>query len=165
MCVAQDDDFKYYVEPEFRWRGHCGGVYAVLGLAAVTIGAVIMAAGHLIPAKDPVVVGRSADAEVVDRWAVDYNEYLLLCRYVGSAVLAVGVVFTVVRFWVSVIRSQGAGDRLLLAPHKKLAAEEYGRRIVNVQNGLRTVRIPVTGSVETVQPEPGAIRVQFSDIS
>lgn len=160
MCVAQDDDFKYYAEPEFRWRGHCGGAYAVLGLAAVTIGAAIMAAGHLIPAEDP-VVGLSADAVVVDRRAVEFNENLVLCRYVGSAVLAAGVVFTVVRFWISVIRSHGAGD-----PGKP-GAEEDGPSppTVDVREEARTVRIPVTGSLENVQPEPGAIRVQFGDIS
>lgn len=170
MCVAQDDDFKYYVEPEFRWRGHCSGVYAVLGLTAVTIGAAMMAVGHLIPAR-VAVVDRTTDAEVVDRLAVTFNENLVLCRYAGSAAFAVGVVFTVVRFWVSVIRSHGGDDELLLATEKKLAADA-------VSDGsspqppprpsareMRTVRIPITGSVENVQPEPGTIRLQFGDIN
>ncbi|VVC24511.1 Hypothetical protein CINCED_3A007659 [Cinara cedri] len=168
----QDDDFKYHVEPEIRWHGHCSGVYAVLGLTAVAIGAAMMAVGHLIPAKKT-VVGQSADAEVVDRWAVSFNENLALCRCVGSAVFAVGVVFTVVRFWISVIRSHGDDDELPLVTEKKLAdaAADDGRKSsrlplsIELQRELHTVRIPITGSVENVQPEPGAIRLQFGDIS
>lgn len=189
-----DDDFRYCVEPEIRWRRHCGGVYMVLGLAVMTVGAVAMAAGHLIPARDP-VVGRSANMEVIDRWAVAFNENLASCRYIGSMVFAVGVVFTVVRFWVSVISDGGGGgdgDDDDVEAEKLAAADGYDYRDLDDRRRWRrwqrrarkndggkqprpaveaaaaaaeTVRIPITGSVENVQPDPRAISLQIDDSS
>lgn len=161
MCVAQNDDFKYCVEPEIRWRRHCCGVYAVLGLVVTIMGAAAMAAGHLIPAKDT-VVDRSANMEVIDRWAVAFNEHLALCRYVGSMVFAVGMVFSVVRFWISVIRDDGRtdADEQATAAEKKLSAIDGGDRS-GQQQRAHTVRIPITGSVENVQPDPRTIRLQL----
>lgn len=171
----QDDDFKYDVEPEIRWRGHCSGMYAVLGLTVMTIGAGMMAVGHLIPARET-IVGQLTDAKV--RWAVGFNENLVLCRYVGSAVFAVGVVFTVLRFWISVIRSHINDDELPLVTEKTLdiTTDDNDKRtsppplpqaikLQKDQRELHTVRIPITGSVENVQPEAGAIRLGFGDIS
>lgn len=188
-----DDDFKYSMEPmTIRWRRHCGGVYAAFGLVVTALGLAVMAAGHWIPAKDP-FVGRSANVEVIDGGAVEFNELLASCRYAGSAVFAAGVVFSVVRFWVSVIR----GDR---AVAEKLAAAEAtaasggggGKRAeamaATVADRLRhaerrrsslyqspppppspyqhtTVRIPVTGSVENVQPDPRTIHLRFDRAS
>lgn len=124
----------------------------------MTVGAVAMTAGHLIPAKDP-VVGRSANMEVIDRWAVAFNENLAACRYLGSAVFAVGVVFTAVRFWISVISAvdysgddYGGGDGE--------AAKKLGGK-----RPAQTVRIPITGSVQNVQPDPRAIDLRFGDSS
>lgn len=160
-----DDDFKYFVEPEVRWYRHCYGVYAVLGLTVMVVGAIAMAAGHLIPAKDP-VVGRSVHMEVIDRRAISFNDHLASCRYVGSVVFAVGFVFTVVRFWASVIRggrgASGDGEDRRVA-EKLRAGEERpspakGRR-------AQTVRIPITGTLENVQPDPMAIKLQFADSS
>ncbi|XP_022175066.1 neurensin-1-like [Myzus persicae] len=159
----QDDDFKYFVEPEIRWYHHCSGAYAVLGLAVMALGAIAMAAGHLIPAKDP-VVGRSVHMEVIDRRAVSFNDHLASCRYIGSVVFAVGFVFTVVRFWASMIRG-GSGvsgngeDRV--AEKLRRADEERPSPMSKVQ----TVRIPITGTLENVQPDPAAIKLQFADNS
>lgn len=154
-----DDDFKYFVEPEIRWYRHCYGVYAVLGLAVMAVGAIAMAAGHLIPARDP-VVGRSVHMEVIDRRAVSFNDHLASCRYAGSVVFAVGFVFTVVRFWASVIRGGNGGDRVA----DKLRAGEERPSPTKVQRA-QTVRIPITGSLENVQPDPTAIKLQFADSS
>lgn len=179
MQDEDDDDFKYSIEPtEIRWRRHCGGVYAALGLAVTAVGLMAMAAGHLIPAKDP-FVGRSANVEVIDQVAVEFNELLASCRYVGSAMFAAGVVFTVVRFWMSVIRGDRAANEKLEAVEddRKLAAavgehlkRTYAdRRRSSMHQPLplptphqhTTVRIPVTGSVENVQPDPRAIHLRF----
>lgn len=164
----EDDDFKYCVEPEVPWRRHCSGVYAVLGLVIMTVGAVAMAVGHMVPTKDP-MVNRSANIVVIDRWAVAFNENLASCRFVGSMLFAVGVVFTVVRFWMSVIRSgdRGSGDQAMLEA-KKLAIDEERPSVKQCQQQRRrtaqtSVRIPITGSVENVQPDPRAINLQFGD--
>eukprot|EP00102_Acyrthosiphon_pisum_P015134 XP_008185555.1 PREDICTED: neurensin-1 isoform X2 [Acyrthosiphon pisum] len=164
-CGGGDDDFKYFVEPEVRWYRHCYGVYAVLGLAVMAVGAMAMAAGHLIPAKDP-VVGRSVHMEVIDRRAVSFNDHLASCRYVGSVVFAVGFVFTVVRFWASVIRGgrgvSGNGEDHQVA--EKLRPGEERPSPTKVQR-VQTVRIPITGTLENVQPDPTAIKLQFADSS
>lgn len=149
-----------------------------LGLAVMTAGAVAMAVGHLIPARDP-VVDRSANMEVIDRWAVAYNENLASCRYVGSVVFAVGVVFTVVRFWVSVIGGGGDdearkldydGDGYRGFEEERRRRSAAQRRQAGKDGGggggkpaETTVRIPVTGSVENVQPDPRAISLQMPD--
>lgn len=161
---GDDDDFKYFVEPEVRWYRHCYGVYAVLGLAVMALGAIAMAAGHLIPAKDP-VVGRSVHMEVIDRRAVSYNDHLASCRYIGSVVFAVGFVFTVIRFWASVIRSGGgiSGNSEEQVAKKLLAGEERPSP-TRVQRA-QTVRIPITGTLENVQPDLKAIKLQFVDSS
>ncbi|XP_060868187.1 neurensin-1-like [Metopolophium dirhodum] len=160
-----NDDFKYFVEPEVRWYRHCYGVYAVLGLAIMAVGAIALAAGHLIPAKDP-VVGRSVHMEVIDRRAVSFNDHLASCRYVGSVVFAVGFVFTVVRFWASVIRGgrgiSGNGEDHRVA--EKLRAGEERPSPTKGQRA-QTVRIPITGTLENVQPDPTAIKLQFADSS
>lgn len=156
-----DDDFKYFVEPEVRWYRHCSGVYAVLGLAVMAVGAVAMAAGHLIPAKDP-VVGRSVHMEVIDRRSVSFNDHLASCRYIGSVVFAVGFVFTVVRFWASVIRGGGVRGSEEKRVAKKL--QRVGKERPSPTN-VQTVRIPITGTLENVQPEPTAIKLQFADNS
>jgi len=128
-------------------------VYTVLGLAVTMMGAAVMTAGHLIPAKDP-VVDRSAGMEVIDRWAVAFNEHLAVCRYVGSMVFAVGVVFSVVQFWISVIRDGGDGTA---EKKPELAADGDCKPWHRSQS----VRIPITGTVENVQPDPRAINLQF----
>ncbi|XP_025419732.1 neurensin-1-like isoform X2 [Sipha flava] len=168
----EDDDFKYCVEPEIRWRRHCSGVYTVLGFAIITLGAVAMAVGHLVPAKDP-MINRSANVMMIDRRAVTFNENLALCRFVGSMLFAVGVVFTVVRFWMSVIRSgRGIGDGgsggQAMFKKKKLDVDEERPSVEQCQQrrpAQTSVRIPVTGSVENVQPDPRAINLKFGDTS
>lgn len=156
---GDDDDFKYFVEPEIRWYHHCcSGVFAVLGLAVMVAGAIAMAAGHLIPARDP-VVRRSAHMEVIDRRAVSFNDHLASCRYVGSVVFAVGVVFTVVRFWASVIRTR-PGDNGEDRVAEKLRSSEQRS---SSPNKAQTVRIPITGTLENVQPDPLAIKLRFAD--
>lgn len=156
-----DDDFKYFVEPEIHWYRHCSGVYAVLGLAVMTVGAVAMAAGHLIPAKDP-VVGRSVHMEVIDRRAVSFNDHLASCRYIGSVVFAIGFVFTVVRFWASMIRGGGVSGSDEKRVAKKLQRVGKGRPS---PTKVQTVRIPITGTLENVQPDPTTIKLQFTDNS
>lgn len=161
VCVAQDDDFKYLVEPKIRWRHHCCSLYALLGLVVMIMGAVAMAAGHLIPAKNPVVLS-DANTEAIDPWAIAFNDHLASCRYIGSMVLSVGVVFTVVQFWISVIRGD---DQATVAAIKKLAADDRRRPSVRPDQQPQTVRIPITGSVETVQPDPRAIDMHFGNKS
>uniref|UniRef100_A0A2S2N6P2 Neurensin-1 n=1 Tax=Schizaphis graminum TaxID=13262 RepID=A0A2S2N6P2_SCHGA len=160
---SDDDDFKYLVEPEIRWYHHCSGAFAVLGLAVMAVGAIAMAAGHLIPAKDP-VVGRSSHMEVIDRRAVSFNDHLALCRYIGSVVFAVGVVFTVVRFWASVIRNGGSGVIVVGGNGKDPAVKQLqtGQERPSPIKG-QTVRIPITGTLENIQPDPLAIKLQFAD--
>lgn len=127
-----------------------------------------MAVGHLVPAKES-MVDRSANLVVIDRWAVAFNEHLASCRFVGSMLFAVGVVFTVVRFWMSVIRTGGGNGDQALFEAKKLAVDEerpsvemcQQRRVVQTNS----VRIPITGSVENVQPDPQAISLQFNNTS
>lgn len=166
VCMQDEyDDFKYFVEPEIRWRRHCSGVYTVLGLVIMTMGAVAMAVGHLVPAKEP-MVNRSANVMMIDRWAVAFNENLASCRFVGSMLFAVGVVFTVVRFWMSVIRSGSGGEAMF--KKKKLDVDEERPSVEQCQQrrtAQPSVRIPITESVENVQPDPRAINLKFCDTS
>ncbi|XP_025209147.1 uncharacterized protein LOC112604368 isoform X2 [Melanaphis sacchari] len=155
-----DDDFKYFVEPEIRWYHHCSGAFAVLGLVVMAVGATAMAVGHLLPAKDP-VVDRSTHMEVIDRRAVSFNDHLASCRYIGSMVFAVGFVFTVVRFWTSVIRNGGrkiGGNGDMRAAKKLRVGKERSS-----PTRTQTVRIPISGRLESVQPDPLAIKLQFAD--
>lgn len=157
---GDDDDFKYFVEPEIRWYHHCcSGVFAVLGLAVMVTGAIAMAAGHLIPARDP-VVRRSAHMEVIDRRAVSFNDHLASCRYVGSMVFAIGLVFTVIRFWASVIRTQPDDNGKDRTADKLRSSEQRSSPPNKAQT---TVRIPITGTLENVQPDPLAIKLRFAD--
>lgn len=168
FVALKDDDFKYCVEPEIHWRRHCCGTYAAFGLIIMIMGAVTMMIGHLMPIKDP-VVGRSTNMEVIDRWAVTYNENLASCRYVGSVVLAIGVVFTVVRFWISVIRGNSDDeDDERCAAEKKLGDRRLSlvnHRYNQQQQVAPSVRISISGSVENVQPDPRTINMQISDNS
>ncbi|XP_050421222.1 neurensin-1-like isoform X2 [Adelges cooleyi] len=148
--ALQDDDFRYLVEPRSRCSQHCCSVSALFGLAVMSVGAVTLAAGHLIPAKDP-IVGRSANLEVVDRWAVTYNQNLVACRYAGAVVFGIGVVFTVIRLWVSLIRSSNQEHWIA---EQKLGVKNDGVAKQNKQQQQpQTVRIPITGLVQGVQPK------------
>ncbi|XP_050543764.1 neurensin-1-like [Daktulosphaira vitifoliae] len=147
---SREDNFRYLIEPKSRFAQHCCNAWAFFGLTVISIGALTLAAGHLIPAKDP-IVDRTANMEVVDRYAINYNQNLVTCRYVGAIVFSIGVVFSVIRLWVSLIRNISEDDRF---EEEKMGKDELGKQF---KSRPQTSRIPISGSVECVQPNVNSI--------
>lgn len=80
----QEDDFQFLVEPgKRRWRGWWLRVALWLGVNLMLVGIIAMLVGHLTTPRQT-VVDQQDNFTVLDRWAVTFNNRLVICQLAGK---------------------------------------------------------------------------------
>uniref|UniRef100_A0A1B6CUW5 Neurensin-1 n=1 Tax=Clastoptera arizonana TaxID=38151 RepID=A0A1B6CUW5_9HEMI len=130
------DDFEFLVEPgKRRWKGCWFRTGLWVGVNLILLGLIALLVGHLTPVRNT-IVGHQNNLEILDRWAIAFNRRLELCKLGGLTAFCVGGLVVMVT--------------LLVSSYQPEATYVIGSSDAFTTSGEH--RIPITGSVRSVQP-------------
>lgn len=86
--TLQEDDFRFLVEPgKRRWRNWGLRVALWVGVNLMLLGVIALLVGHLTAPRQP-IVHQQDNFTVLDRWAVAFNNRLVICQLAGMSTMS-----------------------------------------------------------------------------
>lgn len=97
--TLQEDDFRFLVEPgKRRWRNWGLRVALWVGVNLMLLGVIALLVGHLTAPRQP-IVHQQDNFTVLDRWAVAFNNRLVICQLAGMTPYLSIAYQSVCSFW------------------------------------------------------------------
>ncbi|KAG8312986.1 uncharacterized protein LOC124354107 [Homalodisca vitripennis] len=148
---TQEDDFQFLVEPgRRRWRGCWFRAGIWVGVNLMLLGIIAMLVGHLTPARET-IVSQHENYTILDRWAVTYNNRLVICQLAGLASFTCGSIIVMLVLLISSYQQEQTRAYYVMAA--TVVPETFvGNPRVGPKKGWAIHRIPLSGSVRGVQP-------------